>query len=94
MQNWSIAEFAKRSGRSLSAFKTEFASQLKTSPMKWILEKRVERARFLIEKGGLNIGEASFRAGFKSQSHFTRLFKARHILTPKSFIDKKSNLTD
>lgn len=93
-QNWSVAEFAKRSGRSLSAFKTEFASQLKTTPMKWILEKRVERARFLIEKGGLSIGESSFRAGFKSQSHFTRLFKERHTLAPKNFTGKKLNLTD
>jgi len=88
-QNWSIAEFAKRSGRSLSAFKTEFALQLKTTPMKWILEKRVERAHFLINKGGLSIGEAAFRAGFKSQSHFTRLFKAYHALSPKNFTGKK-----
>ncbi|WP_041959282.1 helix-turn-helix transcriptional regulator [Sulfurospirillum arsenophilum] len=93
-QNWSIAEFAKHSGRSLSAFKTEFASQLKATPMKWILDKRVEHAHFLIKKGGLSIGEASFRAGFKSQSHFTRLFKARHIQTPKDLTGKKSNLTD
>jgi AraC-like DNA-binding protein len=88
-QNWSIAEFAKRSGRSLSAFKTEFALQLNTSPMKWILDKRVERAHFLIKKGGFSIGEASFRAGFKSQSHFTRLFKERYAQPPKNFTDKK-----
>lgn len=94
MQNWTLSEFAKRSGRSLSAFKTEFTSQLKNTPMKWILEKRVERAHFLIEKGGLSIGEAAFRAGFKSQSHFTRLFKARHALSPKNFTGKKLNLTD
>lgn len=93
-QNWSIAEFAKRSGRSLSAFKAEFASQFQTSPMKWILQKRVERARFLIEKGSLGIGEAAFKAGFKSQSHFTRLFKAQHEHSPKNFIVKLSNLTD
>ena len=94
MQNWSIAEFARHSGRSLSAFKAEFTSQFKITPMKWILEKRVERARFLIEKGGLSIGEASFRAGFKSQSHFTRLFKERHIQTPKNLTGKNSNVTD
>lgn len=93
-QNWSVSEFAKKSGRSLSAFKAEFASQFHTSVMKWILEKRVERARFLIEKGGLNIGEAAFKAGFKTQSHFSRLFKARYAQTPQSLRDKMSNLTD
>lgn len=93
-QNWSISEFAKRSGRSLSAFKTEFASQFTNSPMKWILSKRVERAHFLIEKGGLSIGDASFRAGFKSQSHFTRVFKEHYIYAPKNLTVKKLNLTD
>jgi len=88
-QNWNIAEFARRSGRSLSGFKTEFTSQFHTSPMKWILEKRVERASFLIEKGGLSIGEAAFRAGFKSQSHFSRLYKARHTQTPKTLQIKR-----
>lgn len=83
-QNWSIAEFAKRSGRSLSSFKAEFAVSFCTSPMKWILEKRVKRASFLIEKGGCSIGEAAFRAGFKSQSHFARLYKKRYLQTPKT----------
>lgn len=87
-QNWSIAEFARRSGRSLSGFKTEFATFFCASPMKWILEKRVERASFLIEKGRLSIGEAAFRAGFKSQSHFSRLYKARHTQTPKTLQSK------
>lgn len=93
-KNWNIAEFARHCGRSLSAFKTEFALQFKTTPMKWILEKRVERAHFLIEKGGLSVGEAAFRSGFKTQSHFSRLFKARHAETPTNFRDKKSNFID
>ena len=93
-QNWSIAEFAKRSGRSLSAFKAEFSSQFQSSPMKWILQKRVARAHFLIEKGYMSIGEAAFKAGFKSQSHFTRLFKAKYEHSPKNFMGKMSNFTD
>lgn len=93
-QNWSVGEFAKRSGRSLSAFKAEFALLFNMPPMKWIWEKRIERASFLIEKGGLSVGEAAFRAGFKSQSHFTRLFKAKHNAIPKNLTGKKSNLTD
>ena len=93
-QNWSLPEFAKFSGRSLSGFKAEFATHLKTTPMKWIWNKRVERAYFLIEKGGLSIGEAAFRAGFKNQSHFSRLFKERYTQPPKNFIDKKLDFTD
>ena len=88
-QNWDLATFAKHSGRSLSAFKAEFSSLFHVSPMKWILQKRVERGRFLIEKGGLSIGEAAFSAGFKSQSHFTRLFKMHYKHSPKNLMDKK-----
>ncbi len=74
-QSWNLEEFAKRSGRSLSAFKSEFAKIYQTAPMKWLWQKRLEKAKFLIEKGGLDIGEAAYRCGFKSHSHFTRMFK-------------------
>jgi AraC-like DNA-binding protein len=84
VEPWSVEEFAKRSGRSLSAFKNEFAMKFNQPPMKWILDKRLERAAFLIEKGELSIGEAAFRVGFKSPSHFSKLFKEKFSYAPKT----------
>lgn len=89
VEPWSVEEFAKRSGRSLSAFKSEFALKFRQPPMKWILDKRLERAAFLIEKGELSIAEAAFRVGFKSQSHFSRLFREKFSYAPKTLQTKQ-----
>lgn len=82
-KSWSLSEFAARSGRSLSGFKSEFARLFGATPMEWIWQKRLEKARFLIEKGALDIGTAAHRCGFKSHSHFTRMFKASFGHVPK-----------
>jgi AraC family transcriptional regulator, exoenzyme S synthesis regulatory protein ExsA len=89
-QNWNLEEFAKRSGRSLSAFKGEFAKLYGTTPMEWLWQKRLEKARFLIEKGGLDIGTAAHKCGFKSHSHFTRIFKQNFGHAPKKTLQAKN----
>ena len=82
-QTWSLSEFAQRSGRSLSAFKSDFSKLYATTPMEWLWEKRLEKAKFLIENGWTDIGEAAYNCGFKSHSHFTRMFKERFSQLPK-----------
>ncbi|MDD2830426.1 MAG: helix-turn-helix domain-containing protein [Sulfuricurvum sp.] len=82
-QTWSLSEFAQRSGRSLSAFKSDFFKLYATTPMEWLWGKRLEKAKFLIENGWSDIGEAAYNCGFKSHSHFTRMFKERYAQLPK-----------
>ncbi|PLY05770.1 MAG: hypothetical protein C0625_11880 [Arcobacter sp.] len=78
----SIEEFAKLSGRSLSGFKSEFKSIFKETPMKWILKKRVEKGRFLIQELGYDVGVAALSVGFKTHAHFTRVYKKQFNTTP------------
>lgn len=85
-QTWSLSEFAQRSGRSLSAFKSDFSKLYATTPMEWIWQKRLEKAKFLIENGWTDIGEAAYNCGFKSHSHFTRMFKERFSQLPKKLL--------
>lgn len=85
-QTWSLSEFAQRSGRSLSAFKSDFSKLYATTPMEWLWQKRLEKAKFLIENGWTDIGEAVYNCGFKSHSHFTRMFKERFSQLPKELL--------
>lgn len=82
----SIEEFAKLSGRSLSGFKSEFKSIFDETPMKWILKKRVEKGKFLIQELGYDVGSAALSVGFKTHAHFTRIYKEQFNVTP-SFTD-------
>lgn len=82
-----IEEFARLSGRSLSAFKNEFKTIYKETPMKWILKKRLEKGKFLIQELGYEVGLAAHTVGFKTHAHFTRLYTKEFGINP-SFIDK------
>lgn len=55
------------------------------APSRYLLEKRLERARQLlgsVQGARLGIAEIAYRTGFSSQAHFARAFKGRFGLTP------------
>lgn len=83
-----IEELAKLSGRSLSAFKREFRLVFNEAPMRWIHKKRLLRGKFLIEKLGFDIGLTARSVGFKTHSHFSRLYKEMFGIPP-SLSNKK-----
>ena len=93
--NLFLEEFARLCSRSLSSFKHEFRSIYHTSPSKWLLEKRLEHSRFLLETTDNNINEVFFDCGFKNSSHFIRVFKDKFGITPgklRSMIKERSSL--
>ncbi len=80
---YSAEEFAKRTFRSLSSFKKEFKEAYGTTPRRWINDKRLEKAKHLIETTDSSVTEISFLCGFESLSHFIMLFRKRYGVTPK-----------
>lgn len=80
--NMSLEEYARLCGRSLSAFKNDFFSVYKTSPGRWLIKKRLDYARFLLETTGKSISDVAFESGFKNQSHFNRCFKEAYNKSP------------
>ncbi len=75
--NLSLEQYATLSNRSLSAFKRDFQKQFHSTPGKWLLEKRLEHARLLLQHQGKTVAEAAFESGFQNVSHFSRSFKTR-----------------
>ena len=82
-----LEEFANLSGRSLSGFKSEFKSIFEETPMQWILKKRVEKGKFLIQELRYDVGTAALSVGFKTHAHFSRVYKS-HFNSIPSFTDK------
>lgn len=81
--NLKIKEFAELSGRSLSTFKRDFKKYFNTTPSRWLIAKRLEYAKILLQKGELNINQICFESGFKNCSHFIQSFKERYNKTPQ-----------
>ncbi len=82
--NLKLEGFAKLCARSLSAFKRDFQNIYKTTPAKWLLEKRLAYAHHLLSNSGRTVAEASFESGFENNSHFSREFSKRFGVTPAS----------
>ena len=82
---FSMEEFARLSGRSLSSFKRDFKAIFGTSPGKWLIARRLDHARLLLRSTQKDIPEVVDACGFENISHFTRVFKARFGLPPVRF---------
>ena len=80
---YTLEHFAKNTFRSLSRFKNDFRETYGTTPKKWINERRLERARHLIENRDNSVTDVAFLSGFESVSHFIMLFREKYGETPK-----------
>lgn len=80
--NLKLEQYALLSNRSLSAFKRDFQKQFNNTPGRWLLEKRLEHARFLLSNKNKTVSEVAFESGFENPSHFSRSFKERFGISP------------
>jgi AraC-like DNA-binding protein len=62
--NLRLDEYARLCGRSLAAFKRDFEKTFETSPGKWLIDKRLLYAKFLLENSDKTIDEIIFLSGF------------------------------
>ena len=81
----SLEDLAYLSGRSLSGFKRDFNSQYKVPPSQWIRERRLARAKELLETTDMKVIDICFAAGFENVSHFSRLYKEHYGHSPSSY---------
>jgi AraC family transcriptional regulator len=80
-QPMGVEELAAIAGLSPAHFSREFKRVHGQPPHAFVLGRRLERARGLLE-GGASIADAALRCGFSDQAHLSRLFKRRFGVTP------------
>jgi len=90
--NVNIERFAYLTGRSLSAFKRDFADIFGATPHHWLMEKRLKEARFLIEKKKQKPTDIYLDLGFEDLSHFSFVFKKQFGINPSELAALQSTL--
>lgn len=80
----SIEEFAHYTGRSLSSFKKDFAQVFHLTPSRWIVKRRLEEAKWLMEKQRRKPTDVYLEVGFKNLSHFSTAFKKEFGIPPSA----------
>ena len=83
----SLEELAYLSGRSLSSFKRDFQSIYGESPAKWIREKRLARAKQILQSSRLSVADVAYSLGFENPTHFSRIFKQQYGISPSALVN-------
>lgn len=80
--NLSVRQFSHYTGRSLSAFKRDFAIAFDgETPARWIVRRRLDEAMSLL-KSGMSVSDTYLKVGFRNLSHFSTAFKRQFGLQP------------
>ncbi|MES1022660.1 AraC family transcriptional regulator [Gloeocapsa sp. BRSZ] len=85
-QDLTLTEIAAIAQISPYHFLRLFKQSMGVTPHQYILQRRIDRAKYLLQHSKLSIAEIAFSAGFCDQSHLTRCFKRMLGMTPKQFL--------
>lgn len=88
--NVAIQRFAYLTGRSLTSFKRDFEKIFNETPSRWLVQKRLQEAHFLIEKKGKKASDIYLELGFEDLSHFSFAFKKHFGTTPTELFNQKN----
>ena len=81
----SLGDLAGVTDLSLHHFAHMFKRTMGAAPHRYVVERRVERAKEMLRSTGSSLVEISLSLGFCSQSHFTNTFRRMVGATPSEF---------
>jgi len=80
--NLKLEEIAFLCNMSLSTFKRHFIKEYKTSPGKWLQDKRLQKAKETLEQLSLKPSDIYFDFGYNNLSNFSIAFKNKFGFNP------------
>jgi transcriptional regulator of acetoin/glycerol metabolism/AraC-like DNA-binding protein len=80
-----LPDLAAVAGLSIYHFARQFKETTGATPHRYLVQKRLQRARDMLTRSALSLSEIAWAAGFSDQSHFTRLFGQNFGVTPGQF---------
>lgn len=81
----SLDDLADQAGVSRAHFARHFRSLTGISPHRYVMMRRVERAKELLRSARLPMAQIAAEVGFSNQSHFTQVFSSLTGSTPSQF---------
>lgn len=80
-----LAEWARRASMSVRTFTRRFAAETGTTPMTWLLARRLDRARHLLEETDDTVDTVATRAGFGTAASLRAHFQHTLGIPPNTY---------
>jgi AraC-like DNA-binding protein len=87
--NVGLERFAYLTGRSLATFKRDFERIFHSSPRKWLQNRRLQEAYYLIAQKHQRANDVYLDLGFEDLSHFSFAFKKQFGFAPGTLLKGK-----
>jgi len=84
--NLKLEEIAFLCHMSLSTFKRNFITEYKVSPGKWLQDKRLKRAKEVLENDDLKASDIYLDFGYNNLSNFSIAFKNKFGISPTDIV--------
>lgn len=85
-QDLKLAELSAIAQFSPYHFLRLFKQQMSITPHQYILQQRIEKAKYLLQHSELSIADIAIQTGFSDQSHLTKCFKHNLGITPQKLL--------
>lgn len=82
MFNLPLEKLGYLTGRSLSTFNRDFKKHYRTTPQKWMIDKRLELAYYHLAERKKKAKDVYLEVGFEDLSHFSFAFKKKYGIAP------------
>ena len=83
--DWTISRLAETAGMSRTQFARRFKDVLNQTPMQYLTDWRLQKARQWLKQTGSSVAEIGLRSGYQSLPSFTRRFAERFGVSPAAF---------
>lgn len=80
-----LADLAAVANLSRSHFAKAFKQSVGCTPLRYVMSRRLERARRCLGETALPVAEIALAAGFADQSHLSRCFRAYFGISPLAY---------
>lgn len=92
-ENFSIEDICKSMGISRIQLYRKIKALMDINITDYILNRRLQKAKYLLLNENLTISEITYQVGFSSPTYFSTVFKAQYHCTPSEFKRNNGNLS-
>lgn len=84
-----LETLAQQANMPVGVFITAFRAAFHTTPYQYLLDRRFERAKFLLRNTERTVAEISVMVGFSRPGHFSTAFRHRVGVSPRAYRGKR-----